>query len=594
MGRTVASLRFQVGRQALIDSRLIARVVPDVSGIDKQFDYAVPPPLGPRVRPGAVVRVELHGRRVDAWVMETGQEGSPGFDAVAADRLLPVLDVADLGVPAELVPLCRWVATNWSGPLRNVLASATPMRKRARPANTRHGSFTAPSGVVADAVSAAWSEGGAVLRVPPLLSALDVVVACAARGPVLVLCPTLRMARLGAAALRRRGLSTAEMPEQVDAAVTGVDVVIGARSSVFAPCAGLASVVVIDEHEESFHEERVPTWSAPEVAVERARQAAVPAFLVSPVPSARAELMLGAAVGVGDEGPAWPRVGIVDLGAVPVRGSLLSDELLGILGAARGPVLCVLNTKGGARLVACKACRSLQTCETCSATVEKIDDTFVCRACSAVRRAVCGDCSRTAFVAVRSGTTRLAEELRAAGRLPVVEVTSSTEGIGGTAAVYVGTDALLHRASTAACVVFLDIDRDLSAPRMSSGREVLSSVARAARTVGRNGLVLVQTRQPGHPLISALSTMDIDAWRGTDTATARSLGLPPFVSVARCTVDGDWSDIDVPSPEGVEWSSDGGSLVARSASREGLLDFVASARSAAGARVRVEINPPRV
>ena len=428
MGRAVAPVGLQVGRQALTDSPLIARVVPDVSGIDKQFDYSIPPPLGPRVRPGAVVRVELNGRRVDAWVTAVGSHGDDGFGSVPADRLSPLLDVADLGVEESVVPLCEWVAREWSGPLRNVLSSATPARKRSRGAHPRHGTAPGVDNAVSRAVAGAWGGTGAVLRVPPLVSALDAVVACAGRGPVLVVCPTQRMARLGAAALRRRGLTTAELPDQPEAACAGVDVVIGARSAVLGPCAGMASVVVIDEHEESLHEERVPTWSAPAVAVERARRAGVPVFLVSPVPSALSEAMLGPAVLVDDGTSGWPEVRVVDLNVVPVRGSLLSAALLDAVSDPSGSVLCILNAKGGARLVACKSCRALQSCGSCRSAVGETDGMFVCGACGTRRLAVCDGCGRTAFVAVRSGTTRITGELQAAARLPVVEVTSSTAG----------------------------------------------------------------------------------------------------------------------------------------------------------------------
>ncbi|WP_371321794.1 hypothetical protein, partial [Vibrio parahaemolyticus] len=47
---------------------MIVRVLPDVSGFDKEFDYSVPPELAPRVEAGAMVRIELHGRRVDGWI----------------------------------------------------------------------------------------------------------------------------------------------------------------------------------------------------------------------------------------------------------------------------------------------------------------------------------------------------------------------------------------------------------------------------------------------------------------------------------------------------------------------------------------------
>jgi primosomal protein N' (replication factor Y) len=44
----------------------VVRVLPDVSGIDKEFDYLVPDHL-PEVIVGSVVRVDLAGRRVAGW-----------------------------------------------------------------------------------------------------------------------------------------------------------------------------------------------------------------------------------------------------------------------------------------------------------------------------------------------------------------------------------------------------------------------------------------------------------------------------------------------------------------------------------------------
>ena len=48
---------------------MIARVLPDVSGLDKAFDYLVPEPLEATVEVGTRVRVDLHGRRVGGWVL---------------------------------------------------------------------------------------------------------------------------------------------------------------------------------------------------------------------------------------------------------------------------------------------------------------------------------------------------------------------------------------------------------------------------------------------------------------------------------------------------------------------------------------------
>ena len=594
MGTALATRRLQVGREALTNDSLVARVVPDVSGIDKQFDYLVPPSLAPRVRPGAVVRVELNGRRVDAWVVALGTVGESGFTTVSVDRLSPVLDVADLGVDPSVVPLAEWVAEHWAGPLRNVLMSATPPRKRARTAHARRRAAGGTEVSGSAELSRLLDGAGGLLRVAPLESAMSVVVETARRGSVLVLCPTLRMARLGSAWLRRQGLSTAELPDQVDAAIAGVDVVIGARSAVFAPCDGLSAIVVIDEHEESYHEERVPTWWAPEIAWERGRITGVPVVLTSPVPSAAAEELCGPAVSLSTGTDGWPNIELVNLLDVPVKGSLLSGSLIDAVRTADTTVVCVLNTKGVARMLACKSCRTLQTCDTCRGVLHSDGDSLSCPVCQARRPALCGSCGRTALVNVRAGTTRLTDELSSSTSLPVVEVTASTDGVGAESAVYVGTDALLHRVRTASTVVFLDIDRDLSAPRMTAGREVLAAVARAARIVGRSGTIIIQTRQPEHRVLRALVDRTVDDCLRADTAMLRDMGLAPFTTVAVLTADSEIPDSSIPDTTGVEWSRDGDRVVARCPDRDTLLQFVTHVRTASPVRVRVAINPPRV
>ena len=78
MGTHFTSRRVQGGCQALNQHELISspslgrrivRVVPDVSGVNKTFDYLVPESLK-NVKVGSIVRVELQGRRVDAWVID--------------------------------------------------------------------------------------------------------------------------------------------------------------------------------------------------------------------------------------------------------------------------------------------------------------------------------------------------------------------------------------------------------------------------------------------------------------------------------------------------------------------------------------------
>ncbi|MFM8794991.1 MAG: hypothetical protein ACKOFF_08970, partial [Acidimicrobiales bacterium] len=533
-----------------------------------------------------------NNRRVDGWVIALGAPGGPGFDSVPRERLVPVLSVAGLGVDPVVSDLSEWMATRWCGPRRNVLASATPTRRRVRPVNASHGTFVDPGDEVSTSARSMLDAGGGVLMVPPLASALSAVVTAASRGTVLVVCPTLRMARLGAAHLRRKGLTTAELPDEIDAALAGRDVVIGARSAVLSPCTGLAAIVVVDEHEESLHEERVPTWWAAEVAMERGRRSGVPVLLTSAVPSARAEMLADRATPTAPGG--WPPVQLVDLNEVPVRGSLLSSETLDSVRTSSGRSLLVLNTKGTARLVACKRCRSLLVCGVCGSTVSVEHDTARCGACGTRTDGACAACGSTGAVNVRPGTARIADDVARATGATVREVTADSDDIGGSADAWVGTEALLHRVRDAGTVVFLDIDRDLSAPRLSAPREVLASLARAARIVGRNGRLVIQTRQPSHPMLLAVRDGNVRAWLDDDVALRRRLMLPPFTEIAVLGFDELPDPGALPEGEGVDRSVDGREVLVRSADSSVLAAYVESVRAAWRGKVRVAVNPPRV
>ena len=541
----------------------------------------------------------LNGRRVGGWITSVSRYGEGEDSGVPLERLMPIVSVSGMGVEPELIPLTKWISERWWGSWRSVLSSASAPRMRGRVVHPRR---NRSQDFATDAVSTAafelFQSGGGLLVVPPAMSALAVVLRLACIGPVLVICPSQKMASMGAAFLRRKGLSTALVPDEWDNARGGVDVVFGTRSAVFAPCPDVTAIVVIDEHDELLKEERSPAWDATAVASERARLAGIPFICTSAVPSAQSLFAFSEHIMYVQAENGWPRIIVVNLSDVPVAQSLLSSELLEAVGTTGNTTVCVLNTKGKARLIVCKSCRHVQACPSCSSLLTYDDDNNLwCVRCNESHGGVCLACGRAAFTVPRGGVSQLVSQIQASTRNPVIEISSDSPDDWSKGTVFIGTEAVLHRIPSADTVVFADIDRDLGAPRMTGAHEVLSMIAKAARMVGAKGTLVIQTRQIENPLIVALSQTDVSTalqkWSDADTAQRQSMMLPPFGAIARVSVTAPRSISEITLPSGVNMARDDEAFLLRAPSRNELDTAVAMLRQEFGTAVRIHIDPYR-
>ena len=567
---------------------VVARVLPDVAGIDTEFDYLVPEPLAPAVRVGSMVRVNLHGRRVGGWVTAYPVDPPEGV------TLKPIVKVSGWGPPADVIALARWAAHRWAGRVAAVLTSASPPTMVTK-VNVPLVRGYVTLGLGGPPSEFARADGVTVVRIGPGADTLPVVLGARERGKVLVVTPSVAAARLLGARLRRGGASVALYPRDWAQVAAGVDIVVGARAAVWAPMPQLDAIVVLDEHDEALKEERVPCWHARDVAIERARGASVPCVLVSPCPSLEA-LAAGRLITMSrnDERAAWPIVEVADLSKGVISEALArhirnGDRIVG-----------VLNRKGKARLLACAVCATLARCERCSAAVGQDDaGNLVCQRCGTVRPAVCLACGASRFKVLRPGVTRVRDELEAMAGEPVVDVTATNDDeMLPTTRIFVGTEAVLHRVAETDVVAFLDFDDELLAPRYRADEQALGLLARAARVVGgrtEKGRVLVQTRLDSHEVIDAALHADPGRLVPVTRARRQELGFPPFRAMAEISGAAAPAFIDAlgaPIHLTIDGPSDGRWLV-RASDTETLADALATVPRPQG-RLRIEVDPLRV
>jgi len=587
-------------------SSVVVGVVPDVTGLDRIFDYSVPDEFVEHVEIGTRIRVVLNGRRIGGWVVRFGPD-----ESASSVALRPIEKVSGIGPDAEVVDLCSWASHRWcANRLRPFLVTASSPTMISRPAPRFRTAVRAEPR--SPAATALLEQGGGVLRLPPSDDQMPTILSAAQHGPTLVVVASLDNARILAARLRRTGLSVALMPDEWAAARGGVDVVIGARATAFAPCPDMSAAVVIDEHDESLQEERAPTWHGRDVVAERARRAGAPLLLVSPCPTVNAtHNRRVVAPSPERERNSWPEVIIADQSdAPPWKRSLLSSELIAIVRDQALRVACVINVKGQARLLACRSCQALACCESCGGSlIEDQPGELTCRVCATTRPRLCISCGSTALVRLRPGVARLQEEVQAAAQRDVMTVVagrSSGQSKDGDVFpddtkcnVFIGTEAVLHRVRRIDVVAFLDFDSEILAPRYRAGEQAFTLLARAARLVGPrrgNGRILLQTSLGNHPVVQAAQTGDPSILNAYERERREALNLPPFSALA--IVEGAGAEEFVTAlgahsrqvtvvPYQDKW-------LIRAANHALLSAACASMERVPGARFRIEVDPLRL
>jgi primosomal protein N' (replication factor Y) len=299
-----------------------------------------------------------------------------------------------------------------------------------------------------------------------------------------------------------------------------------------------------------------------------------------------------------EERAAWPIVDVIDVRREEPGGARLSTRLVPVL-RGPGPVVCVLNRTGRAKLLACGACGEIARCETHRVPLLQDDaGALVCPNGDENRPAVCANCGSTALRNLRQGVARVREELEALAMRPVIEVTGAHALRDARADVYIGTEAVLHQVTHAKAVIFLDFDQELLAPRVRASEQAMTLLLRAMRLVGSRadgGRILVQTRWPRHDVLEAAQRADPGRFAERELARRRELHLPPFRAQALVSGSSAAEYVErLGHPLGVtvQGPSNGQWLIG-AADHRTLCDTLATVERPTG-RLRLEVDPLRI
>jgi primosomal protein N' (replication factor Y) len=344
-----------------------------------------------------------------------------------------------------------------------------------------------------------------------------------------------------------------------------VRVVVGARSALFLPFRELGIIVVDEEHDTAFKQEEGVVYNARDMSVVRARMEACPVVLSSATPSLEtwvnagqgryARLHLAQRHGTAK----LPEATLINMRKEETKsGEFLSPSLCAAVTEtlAQGEqALLFLNRRGFAPLTLCKACGHKLGCPRCTSWLveHRYRRKLVCHHCGYERGtpASCPECSNAGtFIACGPGVERVAEEVIAkfpSARSGIAssdtmagprQIQAAIEAIAAHEVdILIGTQIVAkgHNFPMLTLVGVIDADIGLEGadPRARERTfQLLHQVAGRAGRALRPGRVLIQTTDPGHPVLTAMASGDRDAFYAAEWAKREAADLPPFARLA--------------------------------------------------------------
>ena len=347
-------------------------------------------------------------------------------------------------------------------------------------------------------------------------------------------------------------------------------VVVGTRSSVFAPCSDPGLIILDEEQEHSYKSEQSPRYDAREVAMWRGLKEKALVVLGSATPSI--ETMYHAKEGRYSlytlknryNGKALPKVELVDMKQELKDGNELSlshslqEALLRTAGEGRQSIL-FLNRRGNSRAMVCVDCREAPECPGCSArlTYHSANRRLMCHYCGHSLPAPerCPQCGGPLkYLGV--GTQKAQQELNMLfPDLEILRMDADTVSAVNThqkildrfrqerIPVLIGTQMVAKGLDipNVTLVGVLDGDMSLYADSYRAAETSFNMITQVVGRAGRGdapGTAMIQTLVPEHQVLKLAAQQDYDGFYELEIKLRQLQQLPPFAQLLTVTFTG--------------------------------------------------------
>lgn len=337
-----------------------------------------------------------------------------------------------------------------------------------------------------------------------------------------------------------------------------VNIVIGARSAIFAPLANIGAIIIDEEHTNTYKQESTPKYNAIDIAIERAKFHNAKVVLGSATPSMEsfAKTIAGrynlVELKKRANNKSLPEVLIVDMNKEMKKGGHFSKALIEAIEEKLSlgeQIILLLNRRGYASFVTCSNCGYVSKCPNCDITLtyHKSSDMERCHYCgyATKRHEVCPECHENAIRNLGIGTEKIEEELNSLFSARVIRMDFDTTGSKGAHEkiinafknheydILLGTQMIAKGLdfSNVTLVGVINADTSLMIPNFRSSEytfQLLSQVAGRSGRGDKKGSVIIQTFNKEHYAIELASKHKYMEFFNREMKIRRELNYPPY------------------------------------------------------------------
>jgi len=338
-----------------------------------------------------------------------------------------------------------------------------------------------------------------------------------------------------------------------------INVVIGARSSLFLPFKNLGLIIVDEEHDQSYKQDEGVIYNARDMAISRASFENIPINLVTAVPSIETFHNIkkckysSSKLSERYKNASLPNYEIVNLNKTKLEPkSWLSKEIIEKVNfhlENKDQVLFFLNRRGFSPHALCKKCLKSYSCPNCSINLvyHKNKQILLCHYCGYKSQLTrnCKDNEMCDFIFCGPGVERISEEVKRKFPLKKISIFSSDtmnkkdssdilkKIVNNEIQILVGTQLISKgfHFPNLNCIVVVDIDLTSRGHDLRGTEKNLQLYHQLAGRAGRTGkpaTVYFQTYNLNTNMISDITNNNPDIFLKKELELRRSNNLPPF------------------------------------------------------------------